>query len=660
MKILRNCGFCLKTVFRYVPFNTLAAMICLFVPATFAGFQVLLLQRIVDNALVYVRGGNVSGGAEAMEAMVMWGICLVALLTLGTSMQRIGAYQMDLASVKLMERMAPDIARRLTELEYASFEQQETQELFQKMSGSPETGIFNCCLSTMFVIQRTISLFFSMAVIFAISPWMGLGIIVIGIPMMLLGYYAAGHSMTMMEEGADARRRMVDLKSLLTNKHAMFEMKLFDAAQLFGEKWNHYSTEYADMAMRENREVMKLDICSRFLNVIYLVFVVFMAAAGLPSGSLTLGQFTAALNGVAGIGSGLNDGSRQVIWLFANAMGIRYYLDFLKLETRKDLGTVEKLSYYDIAFENVSFRYPGTERDILKNVTFYAKEGERIAFVGENGAGKSTIIKLLCGLYEPTTGNVTIGGVPVREISPKLRTHLISVVFQNFQSYQMTLRENVAFGNPEALWDDEKLLHALELAGAEELATPGGNGEETKEAEMKGGDTNRADMNRTDANRADTKRTDTKGMDARGLDRNLGRLEKDGQDLSRGQWQRIAMARAFVSDAKYVVLDEPTASLDPLAESRMYGNFARIFRERGTVLISHRLASARMADRILVLDGGRIVQTGNHEELMAEEGLYRTMFLAQSSFYQDGEPKGQRREESNSLQWEHLFGKGKR
>lgn len=190
-----NCLFCLKTVFRYVPFHTMAAMVCLFVPATFAGFQVLLLQRIVDNALAYVGGGNVGGGTETMEAMVLWGICLVGLLTLDTSMQRIGTYQMDLANMKLMERMAPDIARRLTELEYASFEQQHTQELFQKMSGSPETGIFDCCLSTMHVIQRTINLVFSMAVIFTISPWMGLGIVIIGIPMMVLGYYAAGHSM---------------------------------------------------------------------------------------------------------------------------------------------------------------------------------------------------------------------------------------------------------------------------------------------------------------------------------------------------------------------------------------------------------------------------------------------------------------------------------
>lgn len=609
MKILRNCVFCLKTVFRYVPFHTLTAMFCLFVPATFAGLQVLFLQRIVDNALAYMRGAGVGTGGEGMENMVLWGIWLLVILTLGTAMQRIGIYQMDLAGMKLMERMAPDIAGRLKSLEYAAFEQQRTQELFQKMSGSPENGILNCCLSTLYVIQRTIQLVFSMTVIFTISPWMGLGIVIIGIPMMILGYYAAGHSMTVTEEGADARRRMADIKSLLTNKHAMFEMKLFDAARLFTEKWNHYSTEYADIAMRENREVMKLDICSRFLSLVYLVFLVFMAAAGLMGGSLTLGQFTAVLNGVAGIGRNLNDASRQVIWLSLNAMEINYYMDFLGLETRGDLGKTEKLSYYDIAFENVSFRYPGTERDILKNVTFYAKEGERIAFVGENGAGKSTIIKLLCGLYEPTTGNVTIGGVPVREISPEFRTHLFSVVFQNFQSYQLTLRENVAFGNLKALGDDEKLLHALKLANAGELA-------------------------------------DFRG---KGLDRNLGRLEKDGQDLSRGEWQRVAMARAFVSDAKYVILDEPTASLDPLAESRMYGNFADIFRERGTILISHRLASARMADRILVLDGGRIVQTGSHEELMARDGLYRTMFLAQSSFYQAEEAD---RGQQEALSWD--------
>ncbi len=603
MKVLRNCVFCFRTMFRYAARNALAAMACFFVSATFTGIQVLLLRNIVDGAVAYVRdlqdaaSGAVDGAGGGIGMVAVWGVLLVIVMTQQTSLQRIGAYQMDLVSVKLMDRMAMDVARRLRELEYAAFEEKDVQEVFQKMSGEPENGIYNCCLSTLFVLQRTVSLIVSMGVIFTISVWVGLGIAVIGIPMLALGYYAAGRNVALTEEAADARRRMGDLKSLLVNKHAVYEMKLFGAEGLIASKWNYYSSRYARLAMRENKRVMLMDLGSRLLNVVYLIFVISMAAAGLLAGSLTLGQFTGALNAVAGIGTLLNECSLHVVWLLQNAMGIDYYMEFMKMKTRTDLGQVTSLTHYDIAFENVSFRYPGTERDVLKNVTFYVKEGERIAFVGENGAGKSTLVKLLCGLYEPTAGNVTIGGVPVRELEQGLRFRLLGVVFQNFQSYQLTLRENVAMGNLDALRQDERLMEALGTADGAELAL----------------------------------------SHEKGLDRNLGKLTEDGQDLSKGQWQRVAMARAFVSDARYVILDEPTASLDPLAESRMYENFARIFRERGTVMISHRLASARMADRILVLDGGRIVQCGSHEELMGTEGLYRTMFLTQSAFYQEGE-----------------------
>lgn len=186
-----------------------------------------------------------------------------------------------------------------------------------------------------------------------------------------------------------------------------------------------------------------------------------------------------------------------------------------------------------------------------------------------------------------------IGGVPVRDLSEELQKKLLSVVFQDFQSYELTLRENVAFGNIGKLCEDDVLYQSLKLADAAELA-------DTEE---------------------------------KGLDRELGHLTEHGKDLSKGQWQRVAMARAFLSDASYIILDEPTASLDPVAESHMYENFSRIFSGRGTILISHRLASAKMADRIMVLDGGKIVQNGSHESLMSKEGLYRTMYLAQSSWY---------------------------
>lgn len=191
---------------------------------------------------------------------------------------------------------------------------------------------------------------------------------------------------------------------------------------------------------------------------------------------------------------------------------------------------------------------------------------------------------------------MTIGGVPAGELAEELRLKFLSVVFQDFQSYQMTLRENLAIGNLEAMDKDKKLMEALKLADAGELIS---------------------------------------GEGGEGLDRSLGRLDKDGQDLSGGQWQKIAMARALVSEAEYVVLDEPAASLDPVAESRMYENFAKILKRKGAVMISHRLASARLADRIYVLDGGRIIQSGNHEELMQKQGMYHDMYLVQSSWYHD-------------------------
>ena len=591
MKALRNSWFCLKTVFRYAPWNALLSNLGFGIPAFFQGLQVLLTQYIVDSAVAYAKGTG------PLEPLVHWGVLLVVVLILWVTLQRIGVYQNAVIAVKLKEKMAPEIARRLTGLEFSAFEDPKIHEVFQKMSSEPDVAVSQCFNRTIITFHATVSLIFSLAVFFSISVWIGLGVVLIGIPMAVLCYYSARRKVVVTEESADAKRRMADLMGLITNKHAMFEMKLFGAEKLFTGKWNFYGKKWADITAREYRKFLLVNLGSKLLNVVYLIFIVSTVAVGFINGSLTLGQLTAALNGAAGVGNKLDGCSRQVVYFLEQAMGINFYMKFMELDTRKDVGGVNSLSHYDIAFENVSFRYPGTERDILKNVTFYVKDGERIAFVGENGAGKSTVIKLLCGLYEPTTGNVTLGGVPVRELTPEFRSECLSVVFQDFQAYQMTLRENVALGNLGALKKDAKLLKALEQADAAALATSAENG----------------------------------------LNRNLGKLEEDGQDLSKGQWQRVAMARAFVSDAKYVVLDEPTASLDPLAESHMYENFARIFRERGTIMISHRLASAKMADRILVLDGGRIVQSGSHEELMEREGLYKTMFLAQSSFYQDQE-----------------------
>lgn len=589
MKAIKNCAFAFKTIFHYAPVNAVIYMIGFYVPAFFTGLQMILIQRIVDSASEFIRG------EQTISVVVSWSCLLVLMLLLWVTLQRLGTYEMQVIRTKVTERMSPDIIAKLENLEYAEFENQGVQEVFQKMSEKPQEEIANCFNRAAISIQAMISMFFALGVYFSISIWIGIGSILIGIPMVVFSYYAASHRQIAYSQSSDATRRMNDLKELLANKHAMYEMKLFSSQKLLDEKWNRYSGEVVTETANEEKRVFLVNAGGGLLNAAFFTYVVCTVAYCFIHGTISIGQFTSALTSAPGISNKLSTSSWQVSEMFRYALRIDFFREFLKLKPREDLGSVDHVENMDIAFENVCFSYPETDKEILKNVTFYVKTGERIAFVGENGAGKSTIIKLLCGLYEPTAGKITIGGVPVREMTRQLRNSLLSVVFQDFQSYQMTLRENIAFGNLKMLYDDDTLYHALQLAGGEELC---------------------------DGN-------------VQRLNRNLGKLTEDGLDLSKGQWQRVAMARAFVSDANYVILDEPTASLDPIAESHMYENFARIFHSRGTIMISHRLASARMADRILVLDGGRIVQSGSHQELMQREGLYKTMYETQSSFYQE-------------------------
>ena len=247
----------------------------------------------------------------------------------------------------------------------------------------------------------------------------------------------------------------------------------------------------------------------------------------------------------------------------------------------------------EIVFSHVSFWYPGTEKLVLRDISFTLSAGQTIALVGANGSGKSTIVKLLCGLYEPTEGAVTVNGKDVHKLSLHSRNKLFSAVFQDFQTYSMSVNENVGLGNVQSMSDTNRIRSALEKARLAEFVDtlPGG------------GDTN------------------------------LDHLEAGGVSLSGGQSQRLAIARAYMNDAHFFLLDEPTSAMDPVAESHLYQSFSDIICGKGAVLVSHRLASAAIANSILVVVKGEIVQYGTHSELMASEGLYKEMFVKQSSWY---------------------------
>jgi ABC-type multidrug transport system fused ATPase/permease subunit len=245
-----------------------------------------------------------------------------------------------------------------------------------------------------------------------------------------------------------------------------------------------------------------------------------------------------------------------------------------------------------LRFEKVSFRYPGSEQDVLKDVSLELKAGERMALVGGNGAGKTTLVKLMMGLYRPTAGTIYLGGKALDEWPKEAVRLQFAAVFQDFVRYQFSVRENIAFGALGRATDAE-VERAAALAGVAEYAEK---------------------------------------MPAK-YDTLLGK-ELGGEDLSTGQWQKLATARALVRGAEIVVLDEPTAALDPKAEAEIYERFGEMTRGKSSVLISHRLGSARTCDRIVVLKEGQIIEVGSHDELMLSKGEYSHLFRLQAQWYE--------------------------
>jgi len=246
-----------------------------------------------------------------------------------------------------------------------------------------------------------------------------------------------------------------------------------------------------------------------------------------------------------------------------------------------------------IRFEGVSFHYPGTDRKALDDIDIHIRAGEVVAIVGENGSGKTTLIKLLCRLYDPSEGRITIDGVDIRDFRITELRRQISVTFQDYVRYHLSVRENIWFGNIELPEDHDRIVSAARHSGIDRVISGLKNGYETI----------------------------------------LGKWFDEGEELSIGEWQKVALARAFMRDAQIVILDEPTSSMDARSEHEFFQRFKEIFKGRTTILISHRFSTVRMADRIYVLERGRVVEAGSHEELMQANGVYARMFSMQAEAY---------------------------
>jgi ATP-binding cassette, subfamily B, bacterial len=328
------------------------------------------------------------------------------------------------------------------------------------------------------------------------------------------------------------------------------------------------------------------------LALAYL-FVAFEGAAGTisPGGVvLVIGAFTS-------VAATLGNISSTFVAVDQHTTFLDDYFSFLSIEPLVPVPAsphpVPDWHIDDVVFDKVTFRYPGGVEPALEGLTLHIRTGELIALVGENGAGKSTLVKLLLRFYDADSGSVRVGGVDVRDLHPDTLRNRIGVLFQDFASYELSVRENVAMGRPGDHVDDRRVLDALHDARSEWLL-----------------------------------KKMPKGLDAR-----VGRLFEGGHDLSGGEWQRLALARIMYRDADIWILDEPTSSLDPEAEAGIFAELKENLRGRIGIVISHRFSTVRIADRIAVVADGRIVELGTHEELLLAGGRYAQLFELQAAGY---------------------------
>jgi len=447
------------------------------------------------------------------------------------------------------------------------------------------------------LLQQVITTAIFTGILMYHSPWLVL-LLTLGVLPSFLGethYAFLGYAKNFRQ--TPAKRQMDYLRQAAGSREGAKELKLYNLADYFTGRFTRLSKEiYEENVELSRRKLFWGGILTMIGTLGYYgsyVFIIWRAVQGQIDMTMLLFLTTSIIQAQSNL--------QQV---FSSASGIADQALFLTdliaffdmkptLVSNPNGRLMPRPIRSGFEFRNVSFAYPGTTRRVLKDFNFTLAPGERIALIGENGQGKTTVVKLITRLYDPTEGQILLDGVDLRDYKLEDLHHEIGVIFQDFMRYEMTARENIAVGRVEHEHTEAEIEQAAEKSLAASVV-----------AKLE-----------------------------RGYDQMLGRRFETGVELSGGEWQRVALARAYLRDAQLLILDEPTAALDAKSELEVFERFAELTKEKMALLISHRFSTVRMADRIVVLSGGRLVEEGNHQQLIALGGLYAEMFEMQAASY---------------------------
>ncbi|WP_346878129.1 ABC transporter ATP-binding protein [Clostridium sp. UBA7791] len=586
-----NAGDIIKIPFKFAPAQATLIAIQKLLDGLVPTLQILATAKFLDIAILIFKQEK---DIKDIVMPLLFVILLLAYDWISTQLSKFAEVQIK---NRLRGEFRVKIVEKIATLRYKYIESQDSWDLISRVIKEPEVQCTKAYISSLDMIAMILKITGILVVLFIQVWWSAVLIVLISVPLFFIALKSGKETYEANREVEKNKRKVKYLEEVLNGREAVEERTLFGYSDKINNQWHK---EFETARKHELKVSLKWYVNMKTGGVIIAilsVLIVLILIGPVTSGILSIGMFMSIVNSVFEL-------IQYLAWSLPEygdnlAKNKEYLVDltnFLKLEgdegyLLRPAKEVSKLK--SLEFRNVSFKYPGTEKYILKDMSFVIEEGRHYAFVGANGTGKTTITKLITGLYEDFEGEILINGKSIKTYRQDQLKAMCSVVYQDFARYCISFRDNILLGDINSFDNLDNMNKSIETVELQDVV----------------------------------------GGLPLGISSNLGKIKNDGVDLSGGQWQRIAMARGIVSPASIRILDEPTAALDPISESNVYEKFEEISRGQTTIFISHRLGSTKIADEIFVIGDGAIVESGSYEELMKRNGVYTKMYESQRSWY---------------------------
>lgn len=555
----------------------------------------LWISKLLLDAVADAIAGRLGEPGPAFQHMVGLLGLQIALTLVSNFLSTIQGSRRELFGHRLQNQIAERILRKATRLSLGQFENPASYDKLQnayREVGSRPLGVFTQVIT---LGQAIITLVSVSALMFQLGPLIVPLVLLASIPGVIVSSkFGAANYRMLRWQAADARAQSY-IGSLLTNDASVKEVRLFGFGEFLIGKWLEYYGKFRQQLVSLVKRRTAWDFGASILSTVMIGGATALVLLRAAAGRMSVGDFGLFIQGIGQLQGQFGNLLSGFSGIYQNLLYMRNLYEFLELEPDAGMdGETWSGQIHTIEFDEVYFRYPLTERDVLKGVSFSVRRGEMLALVGENGAGKSTVVKLLTGLYRPTSGRILFNGIDIAGYSTESLMTEMSAIFQDFGQYQMTVEENIA------------LQHQGEGVSTEPAARSAGAHEFISRL-------------------------------PESYHNMLGRWFEGGVQLSGGQWQRIALARLYFHGGSVLVFDEPTSALDADAEYEVIETLRAAAAERITLVVSHRFSTVRLANHIVVIDGGVVSEAGSHEQLMEiPNGTYHRMFSKQARGYVQG------------------------